>query len=48
MARDTLSVALDEPQRYNHMPVAPTCALLGYLRGECQVLVEIICFKYGE
>ena len=38
MARDTLSVALDAPQRYNHMPVAPTCALLWYLRGECQVL----------
>ena len=38
MARDTLSVVLDEPQRYNHMPVAPTCALLWYLRGECQVL----------
>ena len=38
MARDTLSVALDEPQRYNHMPVAPSCGLLWYLQGECQVL----------
>ena len=38
MARDTRTEVLDDAQRYNHLPVAPTCALLWYLQGDCQVL----------
>ncbi|MDD2180052.1 AraC family transcriptional regulator [Acidovorax sp. D2M1] len=38
VARDTLSVALEESQRYNRLPAVPTCTLLWYLQGECHLL----------
>lgn len=38
MVRDTRGVQLDNAQRYNHFPAAPTCALLWYLHGECKLL----------
>lgn len=37
MARDTRGVALAPAQRCNHFPAAPTCVLLWYLHGECEV-----------
>lgn len=40
MARDTRTEALDDAQRYNHLPAAPSCALLWYLQGDCQVLEQ--------
>jgi AraC-like DNA-binding protein len=38
MARDTRGASLAAAQRYNHFPAAPTCALLWYLSGECDLL----------
>lgn len=40
MVRDTRTEVLDDTQRYNHLPAAPTCALLWYLQGDCLVLEQ--------
>ena len=40
MVRDTRTEVLDDAQRYNHLPAAPTCALLWYLQGDCLVLEQ--------
>lgn len=38
MARDTRGVVLGDHERFNHMPATPTCTLLWYLHGDCEVL----------
>ncbi len=37
IARDTRGVALQPAQRCNHFPASPSCALLWYLVGDCEV-----------
>lgn len=38
MSRDTRHVVLGDEQRYNHFPAAPTCAIVWYLSGSCELL----------
>lgn len=38
MSRDTRGVALDDDQRYNHLPASPACSLVWYFSGSCELL----------